>query len=415
MTRQSEMAQDGKRTQQDERYRGGQAGAERVGPLVVVLSGWPRVSETFALNELEALRRRGLLAGIFATKPGDASVVQPLVSTVDPLVQILDDGSPRAQINQVVDAMNGREVGAVHGYFAHRPAEIAAGVAQRLGVPFGFSVHALDVRTVSRDVLADRCAAAAVVVSCNDDAAATLRSVGADPVLLRHGVALDQFGPDPSAEFAVPHRTEPSKPCGVSLLAVGRLIEKKGFPVLLDALAMIDSPVTLRFVGSGADREALEAQIDRLRLAHDIQFIGSRSHDELPAYYRDADIVVVPSIVDSRGDRDGLPNVVLEAMASGKSIVASEVAAIPAAIESGRNGVLVPPGDATALAASLRLLIADPQRRARLGAAARATAEARFALGPCTDAFCDVLVARYQLTYRHPIEGTSPNRRGHHG
>lgn len=389
MTRQGEK-EDGEKTRQGERYRGEPAGAVPIGPLVVILSGWPRVSETFALNELEALRRRGLLGAVFATKHGDASVVQPLVSTLDPLVQVLDDGSAEEQIDQVVAALSGRRIGAVHGYFAHRPAEVAAGVARRLGVPFGFSVHALDVRKVPQDELAERCATAAVVVSCNDDAAATLRAAGADPVLLRHGVALEQFGADGST----PVRPDEE---GLSLLAVGRLVEKKGFPVLLDAVALIDSPVTLRFVGSGSGREELERQIDRLGLTHDIEFLGSRSHDELPALYRAADVVVVPSIVDSNGDRDGLPNVVLEAMASGRAIVASDVAAIPAAIECGRNGILVPPGDAVAMAAALQLLIADPCLRGRLGAAARATAEARFALEQCTRAFCDVLVDRYQL------------------
>lgn len=356
------------------------------GGIAVILSGWPRVSETFALHELLALRRRGLLAAVFATKPGDASLVQPEACEVDDLVELLPDADVEAQVDRVIERLDGLGVRAVHGYFAHRPAEIAALAAARLGVPYGFSVHALDVRKVSAEVLAERCAGAGVVVSCNDDAAATIRAAGGDPVLVRHGVSLDRF------RCPIAHREGP-----VSLLAVGRLVEKKGFPVLVDALRHLPAHVSLRIVGEGPQRDLLAARVADAGLGGRVELVGRRTHADLPDLYAAADIVVVPSVVDAAGDRDGLPNVVLEAMACGRAIVASDVAAIPSAIVDGAHGLLVPPGDAVALAGALGALVADPALRVRLGAAARARAEERFALRSCTDAFCDLLVERYHL------------------
>lgn len=356
------------------------------GGLVAIVSGWPRVSETFAQHELQALRRRGLLSAVFATKPGDHTVVQPATAELDDLVELLGGDELEAQVDEVVARIGSRPVRAVHGYFAHRPAALAEAVADRLGVPFGFSVHALDVRKVEPGELARRARRAAVVVSCNDDAATSMRAVGADPVLIRHGVALDRF-----------HGDRPAGHGPVDLLAVGRLVEKKGFEVLVDAMALLPGSATLRIVGSGPLLDPLTARVDAAGVAGRVRFIGARTHAELPDLYRDADIVVVPSVVDAAGDRDGLPNVVLEAMATGCAVIASDVAAIPAAITSGVTGVLVPPGDPAALAAAIAALADDPEERMRVGKAARAEVERRFALDRCTDELCDLLIERYPL------------------
>lgn len=341
--------------------------------LGVVLSGWPRVSETFALNELLALRRAGMLAAVFATKPGDGSLCQPGWDEIDPLVEVLPDGDAEAQGAVVAGRLAGAGVTAVHGYFAHQPAAVAAAAAARLGVPYGFSAHALDVRKVPAGVLAERAAGAAVVVSCNADAAAAIEAAGTTPRLVRHGVDLDRFRPVPPPAGAV-----------TELLAVGRLVEKKGFDVLVAALALVDRPFRLRLVGDGPERPAVEAAVARLGLGDRVALLGRRTHDELPALYAAADVVVVPSVVDANRDRDGLPNVVLEAMASGRPVVASDVAAVGTAVRPGLTGLLVPPRRPDALAAALVRLLDDPEERGRLGAAARAEAEARFDLLDCS-------------------------------
>jgi len=261
----------------------------------------------------------------------------------------------------------------VHGYFAHVPTEVAAKAARRLGVPYGFSVHAVDARKVTRSDLADRARDAACVIACNPDVAGDLRRAGAPVHLIPHGVDLERFTPTPPPNGEV-----------LSLLAVGRLVPKKGFPVLIDAASRLLAPFFLRIVGDGPDREALERQIAAAGLEDRVRLVGPRTHDDLPAEYASADIVVVPSVMDATGDRDGLPNVVLEAMSSGRPVIASDVGAVSSAVVDRRTGVLVPPGDAGALAGALEYLVDQPECRERLGREARARVERDFELHSCT-------------------------------
>ena len=341
--------------------------------LVMLMSGFPRRSETFALNELLALDRAGCLEAVFATKPGDPGPAHPGAERLMQKVRYLAPGSPAQQAAEVVERLNGTPVSAVHGYFAHLPTEVAAKAARRLGVPYGFSVHAVDARKVPRGDLADRARDAACVIACNPDVAADLRRAGAPVHLIPHGVDLDRFHPTPPPNGQV-----------LSLLAVGRLVPKKGFPVLVEAAAHVLAPFCLRIVGDGPGREALERQIAAAGLGHRIELAGPRTHDDLPAEYAAADIVIVPSVTDPSGDRDGLPNVVLEAMSSGRPVIASDVGAVGSAVVDGRTGVLVPAGDAGALTGAIEFLADQPECRERLGREARARVERDFELHSCT-------------------------------
>ena len=356
--------------------------------IAVILSGWPRVSESFALNEVLALHRAGLLAAVLALKTGDGATPHPAAAQLAPMVEILPAGTGpdpvAAQAEAAVSRLDGLGVSAVHGYFAHAPAAVAAAIADKFGVPYGFSVHALDARKVSKEELGDRGRRAAVVVTCNEDAAAEVEAAGVSPTLVRHGVDLGAFP-----------ATGPGEHDPVELLAVGRMVEKKGFDVLLEALSRLDRPYRLRLVGDGPLRPRLEAMIAARRLSDRVEMVGRCTHATLPDYYAGADVVVVPSVVDSTGDRDGLPNVVLESMASQRPVVASAVAAIPAAVHDGVTGTLVPPRDPNALAGALAALIDSPARRAELGRAARLTAETEFGLDRRTTEFCRVLERPY--------------------
>jgi len=352
--------------------------------IAVVVSGWPRLSESFALNELVALHNAGMLAKVFATKRGDFAETQPATASLDRYIHHLGEGTAEQQAAEVLRVLRGLRVDAVHGYFAHQPAAVARLAAAQLGVPFGFSVHAKDASKVEPDELAERARAAACVIACNADVARQLHSVGADPILVPHGVDLGSFTP------------QPRHPDGrVELLAVGRLVPKKGFDVLIDAVRRLDFDWRLRIVGDGPlllqlhDAARANADADR------IEFLGARTHAQLPELYHDADIVAVPSVIDAHGDRDGLPNVVLEAMACGLAIVGSDVAAIPTAIEHRVTGLLVDPGDVYGLANALNELAKDADLRATLGTAARAAAESRFGLIACTDRFLSILEAAY--------------------
>ncbi len=352
--------------------------------IAVVVSGWPRVSETFALNELRALQCAGMLAGVFATKPGDDTLVQPGVADLDPPAVVLAPGDAAEQGAELAALLRDADVTAVHGYFAHHPAAVAAEAASRLSVPYGFSAHALDVRKVPARELAARAGDAAVVVACNHDVAASLAQAGSTPRLLPHGVDLGRFR----------HIDPPAGPVLVAL-AVGRFVEKKGFADAIRAVSMAGRPVRLRFVGDGALRGQLEDLAAELGVADRVEFLGRCTHASLASHYAAADVVVVPSVVDRAGDRDGLPNVVLEAMASGRPVIASDVAAISSAVRDRVTGVLLPPGDPAALAWALDELHDDPAARARMGAAARSEAAARFDLDRCAAELCRTLEVIY--------------------
>lgn len=352
--------------------------------IAVVVSGWPRLSESFALNELLALERAGLLAGVFATKHSGALDRHPAVAALDPHVTYLADGNDLQLAAQLVAALDG-PVGGVHGYFAHQPAAVARQAAAILGVPFGFSAHAKDPRKVDPSVLADRARAAACIIACNPDVAAQLRAVGASPTLVPHGVDLDTFAP----------RTSPRHGGRLELLAVGRLVVKKGFGVLISSTRLLTDDWRLRIVGEGPLGDELISAAEHLGVADKIEFLGARTHAELPSLYHESDVVVVPSVIDSEGDRDGLPNVVLEAMACGLPVVGSEVAAIPTAVEHRVTGLLVEPGDARLLANAIIELGKDAELRAELGANARNRVTEQFGLAACTDRFLSIVEAAY--------------------
>jgi len=354
------------------------------GGIAVVTSGFPRRSETFLLNELLALDARGALAAVFATKPGDGGSLHPGCRRLLRRVEVLPGGSPSAQAASLLERLGARRVAGVHGYFAHRPAAVAAHAARRLGVPFGFSVHAGDARKVAPPVLAARARRAACVIACNRDVAAELARVGAPSRLLPHGVDTHRFRPRPEPR-GVPLR----------LLAVGRLVEKKGFETLIEAAARLTIPFQLRIVGEGPRRARLARAIAAAGLAERVTLAGPSTHADLPTEYARAHVVVVPSVPDRIGDRDGLPNVVLEALASGRVVVASDVGDVASAVLPGRTGVLVPPGDAQALAGALELLARRPDWWERLGRQGRVHVEGRFELARCTERLGRVLERVY--------------------
>ena len=137
---------------------------------------------------------------------------------------------------------------------------------------------------------------------------------GANVHLAPHGVDLERFVRQPFPEMKV-----------LKLLAVGRLVEKKGFHVLIDAAARLRVPFELEIVGEGPEEKRLTELIRAHNLGSKIRLCGPKTHEDLPEAYSRAHVLVAPSIVDQIGDRDGLPNVVLEAMACGRPVIASDV------------------------------------------------------------------------------------------
>ncbi|HEX5733910.1 MAG TPA: glycosyltransferase [Blastocatellia bacterium] len=354
------------------------------GRVAVVTSGFPRCSETFALGELLALEERGALAAIFATKPGDGSSLQPGSERLMSRVRFLPEGPPAAQAAALVRSLGGRRVSGIHGYFAHLPAEVASLAAKQLGLPYGFSTHARDARKISPGELAKRAHDAACVIACNPDVEREISPSEARVYLVPHGVDINRFRPRPHS-YERPLR----------LLAVGRLVEKKGFDLLIAAAARLSFPFQLRIIGEGPGRDRLEALIAATGLGCRVTLSGAMTHADLPDEYANAHAVIVPSIIDSTGDRDGLPNVILEAMAAARPVIASDVSAISAAIIDEETGLLVPPGDPVALTSAIERIARSSSLRARLGERARKRVEQNYEAARCAKRFCDLLESVY--------------------
>ena len=283
----------------------------------------------------------------------------------------------------------------IHAAFAHSPAAVAEIASSMIDVPFSFAAHAKDLYLSNPRHLARRMERAGFVLVCSASAREALMQIASEQlgkdraaplegrVLLQyHGVDVERFAPSEP-------RSEEDDPV---ILAVGRLVPKKGYPFLIDALAALRSggaSFRCRIVGGGGMREELKALIQAAGLSEMVEMLGARTQDEVNDEYARADIFVQASVVVEGGDRDGVPNSVMEAMASGVPVVGTNVAGIPEVISDGETGLVVPEGDAAALAAALGSLLIDPELRSRLGAAARMKVERELSRDECIKAVAD--------------------------
>jgi glycosyltransferase involved in cell wall biosynthesis len=198
-----------------------------------------------------------------------------------------------------------------------------------------------------------------------------------------HGIDLERFQ-------AIPEVVRAAGPLRV--LSVGRLTTAKGFQIAVEACGLLQAEgiaVEYRIAGEGPLRDSLGSLAASTGF-NGLVLLGNLAQSDLPAQYRWADLFVAPSVIGPAGARDGLPNVLLEAMACGTACIGSDTVGIPEAIEDGVTGRLVPPGDAQALAGVIAELQRQPGKRAELGAAARKSV-ARFGREPCMDRVATIL------------------------
>ncbi|MDE5880030.1 MAG: glycosyltransferase family 4 protein [Desulfovibrio sp.] len=262
----------------------------------------------------------------------------------------------------------------IHSSWANGPAT-AAWVASRLtGIPFAFTGRAGDIypedgllREKSRDALFIRTNNAA-----NVDWLTRFCPPGEEGKVRLIYNSLTFTEREPCAlPMQAPYR----------LLAVGRFARTKGFPELITALARLRRervPVRLTLVGDGAWRGRLVRQIRRLGLEADVDLPGFVPHDELRRYMQSHDMLVVPSVVHTNGDRDGIPNVIMEALSMGMPVVATDVCGIAEVIRDGETGLLVPQRDPAALACAIRRMLADREAARRMALTGRALVETMF-------------------------------------
>jgi len=263
----------------------------------------------------------------------------------------------------------------MHAHWVIPGGVIGAMAARRL--PLVVSLHGSDVFVAERHPVIGRVARsvfarASWVTACSDDLHRRALALGAKPSsteTVPYGVDLERFAPSALARAEI--RTEYGLGESPVIFSAGRLVSKKGFEVLIDAMARVRDAVPgtrLLIAGDGDLRDALTAR------AADLDqpvFIGNQPQDAIARFAAAADVVAVPSIHDDAGNVDGLPNFALEALATGTPVVASRVGGLPQAIEHGTNGLLVPERDVPALAGALATLLTDPSVRRTLGDAAR--------------------------------------------
>jgi glycosyltransferase involved in cell wall biosynthesis len=260
-------------------------------------------------------------------------------------------------------------------------------------LPWSCSAHAKDVWTIPEWEKREKLSAMDWLVTCTAVGRDHLAALACDPGkvhLVYHGLDLSRFPAAPPPAGARAGR-DPGDP--VRLLSVGRAVEKKGYDVLLDALARLPADLQWRLthIGGGALADRLAAEAARLGLSERIDWRGAQAQAEVLAAYRRSDLFVLASRIAPDGDRDGLPNVLMEAQSQGLACLATEVAGIPELIRDGETGWLVPPNEAAPLAAALSDLIGDPARRQALGQAGAARVRAVFDAAAQIDALADLL------------------------
>jgi len=257
----------------------------------------------------------------------------------------------------------------LHAHFMHTPASVARYAALVRGLPFSMSAHARDIWTSPEWEKREKLAAAAFTVTCTRHNLEHLRTLapGDDAVsLVYHGLDLQRFRP-PERAPGGRDGSDPAHP--VRLLSVGRAVEKKGYGTLLRALARIPAGRAWRLdhVGGGPLLRQLRSLARKLGVDSRVHWHGALSQEEVLGQYRQADLFVLASQVAADGDRDGLPNVLMEAQSQSLAVVSTRVSAVPELIHDGVNGVLVAPGDVAALAQAVDGLIGEPSRREQLG------------------------------------------------
>lgn len=386
--------------------------------IAVILKGYPRLSETFIAQEILALENNGLGLRLYSLRHPTDGTTHPIHGEIAAPVSYLPEylhndparvwrgwrkarrlpGYARAYATWRADLARDRtrnrfrrfgqacalaaelpaDVDRLYAHFLHTPASVARYAAIMTGLPWMCSAHAKDIYTSPDWELREKIADLDWLATCTAHNVEHLRAIAAPEHrervnLVYHGLDLDRF-PEP------PDRSGDRAP--VRILSIGRAVEKKGFPGLLRALASLDQEYDwqLTHIGGGPLTTSLKELAHDLGINDLIEWRGAQSQADVIAAYRSSDIFVLNSRIADDGDRDGLPNVLMEAQSQALACVATRVSAIPELIDEGVTGLLVAPDDDASLADALATLIADPRQRLALGKAGHERVKAHFAM-----------------------------------
>jgi glycosyltransferase involved in cell wall biosynthesis len=401
-------------------------------PIAFVLKGYPRLSETFIAQEILALERRGLDITIVSLRHPTDKHRHPIHREIRAAILYLPEylyqeplrvlrgwwaarhlpGYPTARRAWLHDLRRdptanrvrrfgqalvlarelAPDIAQLHAHFLHTPASVTRYAALLRGLPWTGSAHAKDIWTTPDWEKREKLADCRWLVTCTATGAAHLASLAprGRVTLLYHGLDFARFPPPPPRVASGP----------VRILSVGRAVAKKGYDDLLAALALLPRELDWRFthIGGGALLDGLRRAAERHGIADRIDWRGAQPQQAVLAAYRTADLFVLASRVAADGDRDGLPNVLMEAQSQGVACIATATPGIGELIEDGVTGLLAPPDMPAALADAVACLIRDPALRRRLAGAGEQRVRARFAMQDGIAELAD------KLTRRQPVD-----------
>jgi glycosyltransferase involved in cell wall biosynthesis len=407
--------------------------------LGYLYSRYPVISQTFCDAEMLALERRGMNLVIGSVYPPLTSLRHEYIGKLrapihyappQEILKILErnaktDGKwPRDLVEQhdakyepaakaaqrarnalyFAEFFSRNGVDHVHVHFANRAAHTAVFLKEISGIPFSVTAHGQDFMKDlgSDDLMREICAAAEFVAAETDYSRDLLRQRCPHSAAKIHrvynGIDLERFSVPRSANNPVPR-----------IVSVGRLVAFKGFSDLLDACAELARhriDFVFDIIGDGPLRETLQAMIERLDLSSRVNLLGSLSQGAVLERLQAADIFALASTTDAQGATDVFPTVILEAMASARPVVSTRLAGIPELVVDGQTGILVPPGDSTALAHALEHLLRDPESRLRFGRAGRARIEECFQIAKTVAPLVEMLERSYNR--RRPDDVSVP-------
>jgi len=395
-----------------------------VGAVALILKGYPRLSETFITREIHALERRGLDVRIYSLRRPTDRARHPLHEKIRAVPRYLPEYLHREplrvlrawrQVSRrpgyrhawrafirdlrrdftrnrarrfgqalVLIAELDSGIQHLHAHFFHTPGSVARYASLLSGLPWSCSAHAKDIWTQGEGEMREKLKTCAWLVTCtrhNAEFLSRLQSRPGQVALVYHGLDTAQFAPPesespslaPQPPFPAPHAplsTSQPPPRTLQLLSVGRAVPKKGYEILLRALARIqDLDWRFTHIGGGPLLGQLQRRARALGMAGRIHWRGAQDSETVLQAYRAADVFVLASCISGDGDRDGLPNVLLEAQSQRVACVATRVSGIPELIDHGETGLLVAQNDDAALARALRQLLGDAGLRAKLAAA----------------------------------------------
>lgn len=418
--------------------------------IAYLLKGFPVLSETFISSEVHRLEKAGVPLRLFVVKPRDEREHHPVIDRIKacphylPATTRISESSrlrwlagnvPRfmPSIGRVVrrrprgvfaatrmalaesvltrrsfwswpkisyirdllvalaladEVLRDPDIRHLHAHFAHDSTTVTWLASMVTGLPFSFTAHAKDIYKTQlnpRNLLRRKVDAAEFVVTCTEANRRYLQSLGSRTPVHRmyHGLNDDFHGM--IADAGVAERPDEET---FRLLAVGRLVRKKGFDVLVEACGILRQrgvPVDAVIIGedddvgdAGSFGDDLRRRISRLGLEHRVHMPGQLGQADVFAKYRSANVLCLPCRVLENGDRDGIPNVLLEAMACGVPVVTTPVSGIPELVDNGTNGLLVAPDDPGELAAAIQLLHDDRDLANKLSQGGTETIRDRF-------------------------------------